>query len=83
VILNPRCSAAPPEAGRHLPRQEGAQDEDAPEDLDGDEPVPRQPVAEKGREEGLRGEDDRRPCGRDVLLRRGLRQVGPGRRATL
>ena len=46
MILDLRRPAAASESGRYLPHQEGAQDGDAPEDLDGDEPVAGEPVAE-------------------------------------
>src|SRR5919107_3106729 len=78
MSLSLRCFAAASEAGYHLlPHQEGREDKDATEDLDGHKPVPHEPVAEERGEDGLHSQNDRGPRRRNMLLHRGLRQVSP------
>src|SRR5215212_9057354 len=69
---------APAQHGHQLADHEGGKDHEGAEDLDRNESVTREPVAEEGGEDGLHGQDDGGPRGRDVLLHRGLHQEGSG-----
>src|SRR3712207_9523471 len=61
-----------PEHGQNLPDEERREDERGPGELHRREPVPGEPVAEEGGEDGLGGEDDRRAGRRYALLDGGL-----------
>src|SRR5215210_4176811 len=74
-----RVNFAPPQYRYNLSDYEGGEDHERAEDLDSHEPVPREPVAEEGGEDGLHGQDDRGARSRDVLLHRGLHQESAGR----
>ncbi len=71
MTLSLRRLAAASETRCNLPHHQGKEDEDAPEDLQRHQPVPRKPVAEDSGEDRLHRKDYRRPGGGDVQHRRG------------
>src|ERR687885_700800 len=75
MTLSLRCFAAASQTGYNLPDHQGTEDEDAPEDLQRHQPVPRKPVAEDGGEDRLHRKDYRRPGGGDVQHRRWARRT--------
>ena len=64
---------------QHLADEERREDQGGPEDLESDETVAGEPVPEEGGEDGLHGQDHRRPGRRDALLDEGLHPERPRR----
>src|SRR5215211_2900473 len=77
--VSPREPLLAPQHRQDLPHEERGEDECGAGELHGREPVPSEPVAEEGGEDGLGGEYDRRSRRRYALLNGGLDVESPGR----